>query len=184
MSLKFVAQGSTNNISALAQIMAWRRPGDKPLSEPVMIRLQTHTCVTRPHRVKTHLNLKSHKIWFAQFLFFAEFPNRFTGLHGARQYHGYSLIWLLMTIENRSTTIINADIMLGNSDGCVEYFHGCPGVDASQCEWSICQGKHYNGVLAAESSHQQRFRIDSFSRRRSYLMISEFLNNGRCLPFD
>ena len=26
-----------NNIPALVQIMAWRRPGDKPLSEPMMI---------------------------------------------------------------------------------------------------------------------------------------------------
>ena len=28
--------------------MAWRRPGDKPLSEPMMVRLPTHICVTRP----------------------------------------------------------------------------------------------------------------------------------------
>ena len=28
--------------------MAWRRPGDKPLSEPVMVSLQTHICVTQP----------------------------------------------------------------------------------------------------------------------------------------
>ena len=28
------------------------RPGDKPLSEPMMIRLLTHICVTRPQRVK------------------------------------------------------------------------------------------------------------------------------------
>ena len=28
--------------------MAWRRPGDKPLSEPMMVSLPTHICVTRP----------------------------------------------------------------------------------------------------------------------------------------
>ena len=33
-SLKFVPKGQINNIPALVQIMAWRRPGDKPLSEP------------------------------------------------------------------------------------------------------------------------------------------------------
>ena len=27
--------------------MAWRRPGDKPLSEPLMFSLLTHKCVTR-----------------------------------------------------------------------------------------------------------------------------------------
>ena len=31
----------------LVQIMAWRRPGDKPLSEPMMVILSTHICVTR-----------------------------------------------------------------------------------------------------------------------------------------
>ena len=31
--------------------MAWRRPGDKPLSEPVMENLLKHICVTRPQWV-------------------------------------------------------------------------------------------------------------------------------------
>ena len=53
ISLKFVTKGSINNIPALVQIMAWRRPGDKPLSEPMMVSLLTHICVTRPQWVKT-----------------------------------------------------------------------------------------------------------------------------------
>ena len=48
ISLKFVPRGSINNIPALVQIMAWRRSGDKPLSEPMMVSLPTHICVTRP----------------------------------------------------------------------------------------------------------------------------------------
>ena len=32
--------------------MAWRRPGDKPLSEPMMVSLPTHICVTQPQWVK------------------------------------------------------------------------------------------------------------------------------------
>ena len=51
ISLKFVPRGSINNIPALIQIMAWRRPGDKPLSEPMMVYLPTHICVTRPQWV-------------------------------------------------------------------------------------------------------------------------------------
>ena len=51
ISLKFVPKGPINNIPALVQIMAWRRPGDKPLSEPIMVRLPTHICVTRPQWV-------------------------------------------------------------------------------------------------------------------------------------
>ena len=36
MSLKFAPKGPFNNISALVQIMAWRRTGDKPLSALMM----------------------------------------------------------------------------------------------------------------------------------------------------
>ena len=57
ISLKFVPKGSINNIPALVQIMAWCRPGDKPLSEPMMVSLPTHICVTRPQWVN----------WFANF---------------------------------------------------------------------------------------------------------------------
>ena len=51
-SLKFIPKGPINNIPALVQIMAWRRLGDKPLSEPMMDSLPTHICVTRPQWVK------------------------------------------------------------------------------------------------------------------------------------
>ena len=54
-SLKFVPKGPINNNPALVQIMAWRRSGDKPLSEPMMIGLPTHICVTRPQWVKPSL---------------------------------------------------------------------------------------------------------------------------------
>ena len=47
-SLKFVPKGPIDNIPALVQIMAWRRPGDKPLSEPMLVKLPTHICVTQP----------------------------------------------------------------------------------------------------------------------------------------
>ena len=50
-SLKLVPKCSINNIPALVQIMAWRRPGDKPLSEPMMVILLTHKCVSRPQWV-------------------------------------------------------------------------------------------------------------------------------------
>ena len=50
-SLKFVPKGPINNIPALVQIMAWRLPGDKPLSEPMMVNLPTHICISRPQWV-------------------------------------------------------------------------------------------------------------------------------------
>ena len=54
--LKFVPKGPINTIPALVQIMAWRRPGDKPLSEPMLISLPTHICVTRPQWVKSKIS--------------------------------------------------------------------------------------------------------------------------------
>ena len=52
ISLKFDPKGPINNIPALVQIMAWRHPGDKPLSEPMMVNLSTHICVSWPQWVK------------------------------------------------------------------------------------------------------------------------------------
>ena len=57
ISMKFVPKVRINNIPALVQIMAWRRPGDKPLSEPMMVSLLTHISVTRPQWVKSLSNL-------------------------------------------------------------------------------------------------------------------------------
>ena len=51
ISLKFVPKGPINKIPALFQIMASRRPGDKPLSEAMLVSLLTHKCVTRPQCV-------------------------------------------------------------------------------------------------------------------------------------
>ena len=53
ISLKFVPSGPINNIPTLVQVMAWCRPGNKPLSEPMMVRLPTHICVTLPQWVNT-----------------------------------------------------------------------------------------------------------------------------------
>ena len=53
ISLKFVLKGPITNILSLVQIMAWRRPGDKPLSEPMMVSLLAHICVIRPQWVNS-----------------------------------------------------------------------------------------------------------------------------------
>ena len=57
ISLNFVPKGPINNISPLVQIIAWRRPGDKPWSEPMMVSLLTHICVTRPQWVNIYANI-------------------------------------------------------------------------------------------------------------------------------
>ena len=55
ISLKFVLKGPFNNIPSLVQIMAWRRPGDKPLAEPIVVWLPTHMCVNRSQWVNNPL---------------------------------------------------------------------------------------------------------------------------------
>ena len=62
ISLKFVPKDQMNNIPALVQIMAWRRPGDKPLSAPMMVNLLTHICVTRPQWAKLN-TYDNHSFW-------------------------------------------------------------------------------------------------------------------------
>ena len=52
ISQKCVPGVRINNISALVEIMAWRRPGYKPLSELLMVSLLTHICVARPQWAK------------------------------------------------------------------------------------------------------------------------------------
>ena len=51
MSLKFVPKDPIDNNPALIQIIAWHQTGDKPLSEPMMVRSQTHICISRPQWV-------------------------------------------------------------------------------------------------------------------------------------
>ena len=64
ISLKFVPKGLINNIPPLVLIMAWRRPGDKPSSEPMIVRSLTHICVTRPQWVKlSEVNLSCGDIF-------------------------------------------------------------------------------------------------------------------------
>ena len=47
ISLKFVPKARIKDIPASVQIMAWCQSGDKPFSEPVMVSLLTHICITQ-----------------------------------------------------------------------------------------------------------------------------------------
>ena len=70
ISLKFVPKGSITNNPTLVQIMAWRRSGDKPLSETMVISWLTHICVTRPQWVKGKVwgVFWEYKLWFMSYL--------------------------------------------------------------------------------------------------------------------
>ena len=83
ISLKFVLKGPISNIPALVQIMAWRWPGDKPLSEPMMVSLLTHICVARPQWVK---------MWITQW-----WLNNITDLINC--YQQFSVLFIYMLVE-------------------------------------------------------------------------------------
>ena len=58
--------GPINNIPALVQIMARRRPGDKPLPEPMVVSLPTHICVARPHWVNAQNMIYLQIVWWTE----------------------------------------------------------------------------------------------------------------------
>ena len=51
IALKFDPKAAINNSPSLVQIMAWRRPGDKSLYEPMMVTLLMHIYVNWPQWV-------------------------------------------------------------------------------------------------------------------------------------
>ena len=51
ISWNFVPKDLINSILALVEIMAWHRPGDHPLSEPMMVSLLMHICSAWPQWV-------------------------------------------------------------------------------------------------------------------------------------
>ena len=55
ISLKFVPKGLLNDIPVLIQKMARHQPGDNLLSDPMVITLQKHICVTWPQWVNQDL---------------------------------------------------------------------------------------------------------------------------------
>ena len=94
--LKFVPQGPINNTPALVQMMAWRRPGDKPLSEPMMVRLPTQMCVTRPQWV----NAECTHAWIPK-MFVSGFKIPLVGRTTSSEMTDKDFIIVWLSIENR-----------------------------------------------------------------------------------
>ena len=95
ISLKFVPKGPINNIPALVQIMAWRCPGDKPLSEPMMVSVTTHICVTRPQLV--NVQQQAARLYIGCFY-------DGTPLHWSTVQHAYNAVTFLQNYRNRHPT--------------------------------------------------------------------------------
>ena len=64
--------------SALVKIMAWCRPGNRPLSETMLVSLLTHICITQPqwvninpvHKQRSHKHLMHRPINMLQDIYF------------------------------------------------------------------------------------------------------------------
>ena len=124
ISLKFVSKGPINNILALVQIMGWRRPGNKPLSQPIMVRLQTHICITQPQLTDMYIYICTG--WIRKSLNVSELENEYhTGdtavLHWAinamMQHYQHSGIISFIGIKNYAFARKNSHYLIDNGLG-------------------------------------------------------------------
>ena len=101
ISLKFVPKSPINNIPALVHIMAWRRLGDKPLYETMLVSLLTHICVTRPQWVKRKnrrhhwMNLHNIVLCFIRILNYDNLISSKANSSDARE----GIFWLIQSIS-------------------------------------------------------------------------------------
>ena len=108
-----------NNIPALVQIMVWRQPGDKPLSEPMMVSLLRHICVTRPQWVNDNLLQPFSKILskchfdFTWFRIMTEIsPNLPSMINIVHDIHGNTVNFMVTKIVSTITLIHRHDFSL------------------------------------------------------------------------
>ena len=93
ISLKLVPKGPINNIPALVQIMAWRRPGNKPLSDAMLVSLLTHASlglnelITAWFNCKWIHNLRTDNTWVTSL-----YRCKITGSSYLYRYHHVALI--------------------------------------------------------------------------------------------
>ena len=62
ISLKFVPKDPIDYNLVLVQIMAWHQPGDKLLSQLMMVRLLAHICFTQPQWVQLFVYIQKYHV--------------------------------------------------------------------------------------------------------------------------
>ena len=127
ISLKFVPKGPINNISELVKIMAWCLHRDKSLSQPMMVRLLTHICVTRPQWIKKMGAPELYQLYHlvpiphSCLIRFVACPSTANLLTGARVnwtvYYCYRVSFTMLTLgwiaDNKINLVIAASILIG-----------------------------------------------------------------------
>ena len=118
--------------------MAWRRPGDKPLSEPIMVWLLTHICVTR-HWVNSFYDIEYKIIKKISQI----------RCESKRRFHAYislqiGLASVIAKVSNDVT--IPCNFMLSNS-----FYNNAKELTANTREWDRNRLEIYGSVLGHNS---------------------------------
>ena len=102
-----------NNITALALIMAWRRSGDRPSSEPMMVSLLTRISVTRTLWVNGIYGIKH---WLQNLIIMVIYSIELTQLKrkGDTRWYIYN--------GNYRTTVRNLDAPPKNKQSCCRWY--------------------------------------------------------------
>ena len=170
-SLMFVPNGQINNIPSLVQIMAWRRPGDKPLSEPIIVSLLTHICVIRPQWVYTYCNAQSmekHRLAV----------NTFIPTHNSVQKTNNRSCWCGGARKKRKLQACNHLLCVGIN---VLTTNLCFSIDWALQWRRMCSDPDFpTGIKPMSSRHEWRVnsRDVTWRSRTNQLGISSFLHHG------
>ena len=111
--LKFISKGPINNIPALVHIMAWRRPGDKPISEPMLVFVLTHICVTGPQWVN-HFHIIERIYWYGCIVFHSLY---YIFLCRRRSYY------ILKALSQYFIPIVSQDLVCVVRPGVLGYYY-------------------------------------------------------------
>ena len=143
ISLKFVPRDPIDNIPILIQIMAWRRPGDKPLPETMLVSLLKYICITHRQWVTPKMHsyhwYPSHGVSIIVIIW-----RKLTELHVQRDalYHETGLNNPIAHISLGSFCFISHN--LWHAGGLLYYHHEIWNVCDQQCRNRQDQGSHKN----------------------------------------
>ena len=138
--------------------MAWRRPGDKPLSETMMVSSPTHICVTRPQWV----NIDYEPFWCSNKDVWEENINAMVAdalvLCGSKSSAG-----MVLTIQDKWVLISQWENI-----NCLHYLKYRNFKKNERCNASSCHGSDISTILEVDPLHWRE--VTRFSQQMDILM--------------
>ena len=111
--------------------MAWRRPGDKPLSEPMRFSSLTHICVIRPQWVKMY--------WGTTFVPFAKFIH--SGLFHSNEFEQMCIVTVVCCLMRYNIYEMYSVIVVTKDKKIKIHSIFLSGRDAPFFVWYRCLGR-------------------------------------------